>query len=267
MSIIELLQFPFVIRALSAGLLLGWLLPTLGVFVTLRKQAFLADGVAHASLLGVAIGLVAQQWVLGWAVVVAVLISVAVTYMNKRADISHDSSIGVLYSFLFALAIVLLYLFPQYRSDLTSYLFGSLLGISWLEVGLIGGVVAGVAVALNMLYSKLVYLTFDPLAAQVRGVPVTLFEYALHAVLAVAIIVAVKLVGVVLVTGLLVIPSVTTRLFARSFKQMLTLAGAFGVLAVLLGVLISFAANVPTGATIVLAAGCLFGVGLVFKKI
>jgi len=267
MSIIEMLQFPFMIRAIAAGVILGWLLATTGVFVTLRKQAFFADGIAHASLLGVAIGLLFGQGIILWAVTIAIMVALAVTFLQKKVQVEHDSAIGVMYSVFFAAAICILYLFPSFRPELSTYLFGSMLTISWAEVMAIGILAMIVIVVLKKYYQALVFMIFDSDGAQIRGVPITLFEYGINCIVAVTIIMAIKLVGVVLVTGLLVIPAVLVRLYARSFQDMIIWSGVVGIVSVVGGILVSFFFNLPTGAAIVLFSGGLFIAALILRSV
>lgn len=258
MNVIEVFSQPFMLRALLAGVIVASLSASLGIFITLRKQSFLADGVAHASLAGIAIGLVVAWQPLVWASGVAVVMAIGITWLKRQLHLSFDSAIGIFYTLLFALGVVIINLQPGYRPELFSYLFGSILAVGWNDVwlGLALLLISTAFLALN--YNGLVYSTFDPESAQIRGVRVARLEYALNILTAVVIVLAIKLLGVILVTAMLIIPATAAKLTARSFYQMLPLANSFAISATVLGIISAYYLETVPGATIVLTAGGLF---------
>lgn len=266
MSFLEILSEPFMLRAIYGGLLIASLCACLGVFVTLRKQSFLADGLAHASLAGVAIGLVLSFQPLVLAGAVAVFMAVSITYLRRRLKLSFDSAIGILYTMLFALGVVIINLSPAFRPELFSYLFGSLLAITWSDVLVAFVLFIIVSVFLAYKYTQLVYSTFDPESAQIRGINVVLLEYMLNIITSLVIVVAIKLLGVILVTALLVVPATSAKLLARNFRQMIPISLTHALLATLLGIIISYYLETVPGATIVLTAGGLLAIVFLFAR-
>lgn len=258
MEFLELLQQPFMLRAIYGGTLVAVLCAMLGVFLTLKKESFLADAVAHASLAGVALAFLISAEPIIIALIVGVLMSAGITYFKKHTKIATDSIIGMFYSMLFALGIILINLSKEYQPELSTYLFGSILSITWVDVGVSFMVFLISVVIIYTLFSKLVYTTFDPEAAYVRGIKTDRLEYLLNILTSVVIIISIKVVGIILVTALLIIPSTTAKLIAKNFRQMIPISVIQSIISVIVGVILSYYLDVPTGATIVLASGMLF---------
>lgn len=267
MDILNLLQQPFLLRAIYGGLIVSILCAILGVFVTLRKESFLSDAVAHASLAGVAIALLLSIEPTFFALAVGILMAIGITYIKKHTQISADAIIGIFFSVLFALGIVILSLSTSYKPELSTYLFGSILSISWDNI-LISGIIFVITVILiTIFYSQLVYSTLDKEAAYIRGIKIHKLEYLLSILTSVTVIISIKVVGIVLVTALLIIPATSAKLVAKSFKQMIPISIIISILSTILGIFISYYQNTPTGATIVIVAGVIFTLILITNKL
>lgn len=263
----EIFQLEFMLRAVYAGLSVSLICGILGVFVVLRKQAFIADGVAHASLAGVAIGLLLGSSPILWAVAVAIVMSIALTYIKQNSTISFDSSVGILYSFFFAVGILIISSINSFKPDLVTFLFGSLLSITWIEVLSSFILLLCVCIFVGTSYSKIVYMTFDNEGAKVRGVNVKLFEYILNVFVSIAVIISVKLMGVVLVTSMLIIPATFAKLFAKNFSQVIWLSCIYAVVTVVTGIILSYILDLPSGATVVVCQTVLLFLAVLAKSI
>ncbi|MDA1338440.1 MAG: metal ABC transporter permease [bacterium] len=263
----EIFQLEFMLRAIYAGLLVSLSCGVLGVFVVLRKQAFIADGVAHASLAGIAIGLLLGSNPILWAIAVAIVMSILLTYIKQNSNVSFDSSIGILYSFFFAVGILVISAIDSYKPDLLSFLFGSLLSITWIEVVYALALLIFVAIFIAVTYSKIVYMTFDIEGARVRGVNVKLLEYVLNILVSIAVIVSIKLMGVVLVTAMLVIPATFAKLFAKNFSQVIWFSCIYAIIATTLGIILSYILDLPSGAMVVVLHTVLLGFLVLMKAI
>jgi len=261
----DIFQLEFMIRAIYAGVFVSLSCGILGVFVVLRKQSFIADGVAHASLAGIAIGLLLSSNPILWAVGVAIIMSIVLTYIKQNTTISFDSSIGILYSFFFALGILIISGINSYKPDLISFLFGSLLTITWLEVIYSLILLIVIVLFVSITYSKIVYMTFDIEGAKVRGVNVKFLEYFLNILVSIAVIVGVKLMGIVLVTAMLVIPATFAKLFGKNFSQVIWLSCIYAVTATTVGVIFSYFLDLPSGATVVVLQTVLLALLIVGK--
>jgi zinc transport system permease protein len=258
MNLNDILQLPFFQRALIAGIIISILCAIWGVFIVLRKQAFLSDAVAHASLTGIAIGLLLGLAPMPLAIATGVILAAGITYFKSRTILSDDSLIGILYTFLFAIGLLLLNLFPGFRPDLLSYLFGSLLSVSWGDIVLAGSTLAVTLVLVAVKYKQLLYFTFDPESARLRGINTRAYEYLVNILSAVATIIAIKSVGIVMVSALLLVPAASARLLAKNFHQMFPYAVTVGLISAISGSLGSYILNTPSGPTIVVVSVLIF---------
>ena len=258
MDLLTILQQPFMQRALYGGLLIAILCAVIGIFITLKKQAFLSDAVAHASLSGVAIGILVSGQPLIFALIVGIFMAIAITYLQSHSKISIDALIGIIYSLLFALGVIIINLSPNYQPELFSYLFGSILAITWEDLLFAAIVFMVTMVTISKVYKRLVYLTFDRESAQIRGINVDALEYLITILSSITIIISLKIIGLVLVTALLIIPATTAKLLAKNFKQMLPLSILFSVISIISGIILSFYLSTPTGATVVVVSASFF---------
>jgi len=256
--VIEALAYPFMQRALAAGLLIGLVASLLGIFVILRRSAFFGDAIAHASLAGIAVGVVSGVAPLLFAAAVAVGIGLALHRLERVGRLSLDTILGFILPFFMAVGVLVLSLSPGFQPELLSYLFGSILTVSWQGLGAIALVALVVAVVLVRLGRRLVFATFDPDGAHAAGIDVPRLLTVYHVLLALTVIASISVVGIVLVNALLVIPAATAKLLARSLGQMFVLAPLLGIASVLAGLLVSSWVDAPSGPAIVVLAGILF---------
>jgi zinc transport system permease protein len=254
----EALAYPFMQRALLAGLLVGLVTSVLGVFVVLRRSAFFGDAVAHASLAGVAAGVVVGVSPLALAAVVAVGIGLSLHRLERAAGLALDTILGFVLPFFMAIGVLLLSLTPGFQPELLSYLFGSILTVSWEGLAAIAAVGVAVAVVMARLGRAMVFAAFDPEGAHAVGINIARLLTISHVLLAVVVIAGISVAGIVLVNALLVIPAATAKLLARSLSRMFVLAPLFGVGSVLAGLLVSYRLDLPSGPSIVVVAGLVF---------
>ena len=260
---LEALGYPFFQRALLAGLLVSLLGGALSAFVVQRRLSFLGDVLAHAAFAGVALGLFLREEPLYLALPFTLAVALAITYVKERSGLSEDTAIGVFFALSVALGAVFLAKARGYVGDAMGYLFGSLLAVGPGDLWAVGGVVL-LGLALLPLWGALAYATFDREPPLADRAPLGLHDYLLSAYLALALVVAVKVVGVLLVAAFLVIPGAAARLLGRTFAGMTLLALLFALSATLLGLYASFLLDWPSGASVVLAQALLFG--LAFLK-
>lgn len=254
----EALALPFMQRALLAGLLVGLTASLLGVFVVLRRSAFFGDAVSHASLAGVALGVVTGLPPLATAAGVAVAIGLSLHRLERGSRLSLDTILGFVLPFFMAAGVLILSLAPGFQPELLSYLFGSLLAVSWEHLGLIAGISLLVLVLLLRLRHPLVFATFDAEGAQASGIRVGRLLTVYHVLLALVVIASIKVVGIILVNALLVIPAATAKLLSRSLGQMFVLSPLVSIASVLAGLAASYWLDVPSGPAVVVVAGLVF---------
>lgn len=255
---IEALTYPFMQRALAAGLLVGFVASLLGVFVILRRSAFFGDAVAHASLAGVAVGVVTGLPPLLLAAAVALGIGLSLHRLERVGGLSLDTILGFVLPFFMAAGVLVLSLSPGFQPELLSYLFGSILTVSWPGLVAVTLVALVIAAVLARFGRRLVFATFDAEGAHAAGIDVGWLLTVHHVLLALAVIASISLVGIVLVNALLVIPAATAKLLARSLTQLFVMAPILGTIAVLGGLLLSYSLDLPSGPAIVVVSGLGF---------
>jgi zinc transport system permease protein len=264
---LELLSYPFVQRAFIAGIILAAILSLLGIFVVLRKMAFFADGIAHASLAGIAIGILFSWNPLITALIFSVLFSVALYWLEHKQKLASDTAIGILFTSGMALGAVLISLKPGYQPELISFLFGNILAINPSELVVIGLVgILSITFCLYFLKS-LTLLSLDQDTAYVAGVRTNFLQLALNINLALAVVLGIKILGIILVSALLIIPIATSKLIAKSFSSLIIFSLILSQISVIAGIAISFYADIPTGPAIVLTATAIFVIAMIFKNL
>ncbi len=264
--LLEPLSYGFLQRGLVAGILIGIICAVIGTFVVLKGFAFIGDALAHIAFTGIVVAFIGGFAFYLGALVAAVLAALGIGAVSRRAGISTDTSIGILFSGVFALGIVLASVGIQtYTVDLFSYLFGDILGVradDLVAIALLGALVLLVVLAL---FKELLFVSFDPVVAEAAGLPGGVLQMLLLVLLAVTVVVSVQAVGVVLVVAMLVTPSATAYLLTNRFGRMMALGAGFGALSALIGFYLSYYLNVPSGGTIVLVASAFFLLALVFS--
>ncbi len=265
--LIEPLEFPFMQRAFLAAGFAAVVCALVGSFVVLKGLAFMGDAVAHSSLAGMSMAYFLGGnifWgALGWAIPASLLI----TFISRRANLRLDASIGIIFASGFALGIILMSRVTGYAADLFGLLFGNVLGISWAEVALIGGIAAAVSLVIAAFYKELLFTSYDATMSAASGIPVRFMQYLLPVLVGVTTVASLKAVGIVLVLALLVTPSATAMLLARRMPSIMAYSVAVGLIATVLGLYLSFYANLPSGPSIVLVATGLFLLALLFSPI
>lgn len=261
------LQFGFIQRGLAAAILIAIICAVIGAFVVLQELAFIGDALAHASFPGVVIAYLFKfNLELGGAIV-GILTALGIGAITRRSTISQDTAIGVLFAGTFALGIVLLSTVKSYTKDLFGLLLGDVLAIQPSDLLVIATLGAIMLLIVFALYKELTLLTFDPIQAEVIGLPVGLLHELLLALMAVTIVISIQTVGIVLVVAMLVTPAATATLLVRRFPLVMLVGALQGVLGVIAGIYLSFYLNIASGATIVLVLTSMFLLALLLTPL
>lgn len=265
--LIDLLSYPFVQRALLAGVFSGALLAILGIFVVLRKMAFFSDGIAHTALAGVAIALLVGQEPLFWAVLWGIAFAVSIFFLERKTNISPDSLIGILFTSSLALGVVLMNFKRGYQPDLLSFLFGNILTIRVVELRMIipASIIIGAFIIAH--YKKYLFICLNQELAYMAGIRTEAYRLVLYVLLAISSILAIKMFGIILVSALIIIPVSFGKLFARNAKSLLIISIVFVETIVITGMMISLMFNLPTGAIIILTGTTLFILGMILNHL
>jgi manganese/iron transport system permease protein len=259
-DLLEPLQYAFVQRALIAAVLVALVCASVGVFVVLRGLAFLGDAIAHAAFPGVVIAFLLKVNIVLGGSIAAVLSALAIGAVARRSGLKEDTAIGVVFSGMFALGIVLFSSIRTYTGDLLGILFGDVLGVATDQL-VVGSVTAAVVLAaLWIIWRQLVFVSFDPIGAAAAGLNTLRYDTLLLGLIGLAIAVSVQIVGVVLVVAMLVTPAATARLVAQDLRTLVVVALLVAVGSSIAGIWLSYYVNAASGGTIVLVATTLFGV-------
>lgn len=245
-------------QALLASVLVGATCSLLGVYVVLRRMAFLGDAVAHTTLPGLVIAYLNRWNLLVGAIIAAVITALGIGWLSRRHKIREDTAIGVLFSGMFSLGIVLISRAGSFR-DFSHMLFGNILGVTTGDLIGIAVVSLLVAGSLLLLQKELTLTTVDPLHGEVIGLSAERMRYALLVLLALAVVTGIQAVGVALTTALLVTPAATASLVTRRLKTMLWLSVVVSTLSSVLGLYASYYLAIASGGAIVLSCTAIFG--------
>lgn len=247
--------------ALVAGIGVAVVMGPLGVFVVWRRMAYFGDALAHSGLLGVALGLVLGIHVSAGIVVVCGGLAILLVLLRRGGRLADDTLLGVLSHGSLSLGLIAVALMASVRVDLISYLFGDVLAVAPGDIAAIyvGGIVA--LGALAVLWRPLVAISVHEELACVEGVSVVRVQLSFMLLIALVIALAMKVVGILLVTSLLIVPAAAARRLARTPEAMAALAAVAGAASVALGLAGSLAWDLPSGPAIVVAAVALFALG------
>ena len=253
----------FLVRALIAGIAVALVTGPMGCFIVWRRMAYFGDTMAHAALLGIALGLLVGVAPMAGVVVVTLAIAVIMVFLQPRRWLSSDALLGILSHTALSAGVIAVSLMPNVRVDLMGYLFGDILAVSRTDLMWIAGGGAVGLVILVAIWRPLVAITLDEDLARAEGVAATRTRLVFMCLIALIIALAMKIVGVLLITSLLIIPAATARRFARTPEQMALAAACVGTLAVGLGLGGSFAFDTPSGPSIVVGAALVFAASLI----
>lgn len=241
-----------------AGMLLALAAGPLGSFVVWRRMSYFGDTLAHASLLGVAFGLLLNVSPFYAVIAVTLLLSLVLVWLERRPHLAIDTLLGIMAHSALSLGLVVVSLMSNVRVDLMAYLFGDLLAVTPADIWTIAAGVSVVVVVLAWQWRALLSMTISPEMAQVDGVNIQRSKMILMLITALTIGVAMKFVGALIITSLLIIPAATARRFARSPEQMAAIAVVIGMLAVTAGLTFSAFYDTPAGPSVVLGAAAMF---------
>jgi zinc transport system permease protein len=262
----EVLQYSFMVRALLAGVIVAVVLPVLGSFLVARRYSLIADSLAHVSLAGIGLGLVAGLAPVAVAVPVTVGGALGLEWLRQRQQLSGEVGLAILMSGGLAIAVVLANLAHGATVDFTTYLFGSITATTVQDVWVLAGLAVLSLLFVIVKYRALLHIAFDEDSARIAGYRVTVLNYVLVGLTAAVVAMSLRIVGGLLMSALLVIPIVIAARLARSFMQTISLAVVAAFVAVGGGLLVAFYAGVAAGGAIVLSALVLLVLTFIWKQ-
>ena len=253
----------FFIRALIAGLGVALVAGPLGCFIIWRRMAYFGDTISHSALLGVALAFLLEVDVMFGVLAVSTVVALSLLALQRSASLSSDAILGILSHSALALGLTIIALMTWLRVDLMAFLFGDILAVNRFDIAVIYAGGAAVLCVLALIWRPLLAGTASFDLAQAEGMKPERARLAFMLLIAAAIALTMKIVGILLITALLIVPAATARRFALTPEQMAVAASAIGVVAVVLGLFGSLEFDTPSGPSIVVAAFALFLVSLI----
>nr|WP_240475014.1 metal ABC transporter permease [Terasakiella pusilla] len=256
----------FFVRAMLAGIGIALCVGPLGCFVVWRRMAYYGDTMAHSALLGVALSFLFDLSLSFGVFIVALLVSFILVALQRRKSLPTDSLLGILSHSSLAIGLVLVAFMSWVRIDLEAYLFGDILAVSKLDLVIVylGAIV--ILAVLSVVWRSLLVATISEDLALVEGFRPERSKLVFIVLMAGVVAIAIKIVGVLLITALLIIPAASARRFATTPEKMAVLSSAIGVVAVVAGLMGSLEFDTPSGPSIVVAAMLLFGLSLLARN-
>ncbi|MBM7048079.1 MULTISPECIES: zinc ABC transporter permease subunit ZnuB [Rhizobium] len=252
----------FFLRAILAGVGLALTTGPLGCFIIWRRMAYFGDTISHSALLGVALSLLFQLNLTLSVFAVAALVSILLLFLQRRQALSADALLGILSHATLAIGLVIVAFMSWVRIDLIAFLFGDILAVSQSDILVIWGGGILVLAAIVWLWRPLLASTVNPELAEAEGLRPERAKLFFMLLMAVVIAIAMKIVGILLITALLIIPAATARRFASTPEMMAVFASLLGAVAVVGGLFGSLRYDTPSGPSIVVAALILFIISL-----
>jgi len=270
MNLLEILSYGFIQRALLAGTLIALLCSVLGVFLVLRRLSLIGDGLAHVTFGSTAIALALKFYSAMSLLVsapIVMLASLGILKLTEKGRLSGDAAIGLVSALGISVGIILASVGGGYNVDLLSYLFGNILSIRSEEVVIAALLCLGVMLLLTLYYHELFAISFSDELAKVSGIRTSYINAILVLLTALSVVLAMKLVGIMLISSMLIVPAASALQLARGFKVCIVLAALQGCSSVIIGIVVSIMSNLPASASIVMVNLLFFAAACVARRI
>jgi zinc transport system permease protein len=264
----EILSYGFIQRALITGSLIAVLCSVLGVFLVLRRLSLIGDGLAHVTFGSVALSLIMgfnSTYLTVAAIPLVLLSSLGILKLTEKARIYGDAAIGIVSSLGIACGIILASIAGGFNVDLFSYLFGNILAIGNADMVIAAALFIVVMLSVAFFYRDLFAITFDEELAKCSGIRTSTINTVLVLLTALTVVLAMKLVGIMLISALLILPAVSALQVARSFISTIVASCCFATISVIVGIFGSFIVNLPTSGSIVVINFILFILAFTWK--
>lgn len=262
-----MLGYGFMRNAFLAGIMVSIVCGVIGTLVVLNKIVFLSGGIAHAAYGGVGLAFyLGIDPVIG-AISFSLISSLIMGLVQRKTRQRADTLIGVLWAVGMALGVIFINLSPGYKPDLMSYLFGSILAVSKLDIWLMFGVAILVLILVTLFYKWFLAISFDETFARIRNLPVDLIYMLMITLIGLTVVVAMRVVGLIMIIALLTIPPAIANLFSKSMWKIMLIAAFLSILFTTTGLILSYTLNLTSGATIILLAGAVYIITFIVQSI
>jgi zinc transport system permease protein len=258
MNLWLILEYSFVQRAIITGVFVAILCSSLGLFLVLRRLSLIGDGLSHVAFGSIAVGIFLGIYPLYVAIPLVVLGSIFILKLTKKAKIYGDAAIGIVSSVALSAGIILANVAGGFNVDLLSYLFGNILAVSKAEMLVSIGLSLLVVTMVYFYYYELLSVSFNEDLAHITGIKTERVTTLLIVLTAITVVLSVRIVGILLISSLLIFPSITALQISHSFRGTIFMSIFIAIVSLIVGILVSFIFDLPTGAVIVMANFVLF---------
>ena len=264
--ITEPFKYDFMVRSLVTAIASGIMLSILGPFAINRNMGFMADAMAHATLPVIAIGVFLGFSISELGVPASILIALFLGYIIKNSNVGEDTAIGIIFSSFFALGFILISVL-NVTINLEDLLFGQILAVSQFDVFIVIAMCVAVVSLVIIFFKQLLFYSFDPIGAEVKGLNTNFLNYLFLIILSVAIVASLQTVGIILVLSMLLIPAAASKQITDTFVPSICVSIIFGVFSSVSGLFLSYFFNLPSGPTMSLVATSIFVICFFVSKL
>jgi zinc transport system permease protein len=262
----EILHYDFMRNALLAGLLVSIACGVVGSLVVVNRLSALSGGIAHAAYGGLGLAVFLKWPPLVGAVLFSAVSSMFMGYVSQRNKERSDTVIGVTWAAGMAFGVIMIDLARAYYVDMMSYLFGSILAVSWETIIFMAVLDVIIVATVTLLFKEFIGMSYDEEFTGISGVPVKTLYYLLLVLISLSVVLLIRVVGLILVIALFTIPASIAEMFTRNLKHIMIIASFLGVLFTVGGLMLSYFLNLTSGATIILVATVTYVIAFFYKK-
>lgn len=265
-DIAMLLSYQFFQHALIGGVISALATSWIGLFLILRHESMISDGIAHTAFGGIALGLLLGINPLFTALAISIIAVLGISYMRKKGIAKSDAAIAVMLALGFSTGLIIISISGGFNVEIFSYLFGSILTIDQTDLLIVSLLGLASICFFGFFYKELLSITFDEESAKITGIPVNYFSFTFNILVAFTIALSIKVIGVILVVALMVLPGLSALQLKRSFRGTMVITVCFSILSIIIGILLSAVYNVATSGVIVFTAAGIFLLAALYRK-
>ncbi len=253
----EILHYSFIKYSIISGIFIAIISGVYSFFIVMRKLSFLSVGISHSALAGVALGYLLGINPYLTTFIFCIITGFLIGKLTKMGNIEYDTSIGIFFAFTMAVAIFLIF-FGNIKVNIVSYLFGSIIGVSKFDMFFTLSIFIFSLLFYILFFKELIFITFDEEVAKVSGINVGLFDSIFLIILTIIIVACIKLVGIIMTSAFLILPTSFALNFSKDYKFIIVLNILFSIVSFIIGFILSFNFDIPVGATIVIVSTILY---------
>lgn len=257
-DLLELLHYDFFRNAVFAAILSSIACGITGAYIVARRLVFISGGITHSSFGGIGLAyFLGLNPVIG-AAIFSLLSAFGIDYLSKRSNLREDSAIGMIWTVGMAIGIIFIAMTPGYAPNLMTYLFGSILTVGLYDLYAMMILTVVIILIFSLMFRTILYIAFDEEFARTRKLPVRLMNILMLSLVSLTIVLNIRVIGVILLISFLTIPQVTANIFTNIFRKLILLSVLFAFIGSMIGLIVSYSFNIPSGPAIISVFVCLF---------